>query len=105
MMRAGRAPHDHPDYEPVGQRLLASGLPPAALASVWIAGTDAAVVAAFAAPGVASTLGVLGTLPVAHLSGALHGVARLAELHDFVVHLGPLTPAGRARAGRVPSSP
>jgi hypothetical protein len=92
MARAGRYLLDVDSRRPVGARLLAEGLPPAALACLWLAADRGPLAAAFPGPGAYPLTGALGTLPMPLLSPVpVFGVDRPRDLLDYAVALGPLT--------------
>ena len=92
MMLGGRYRFDVDNRRPAGARLLDSGIPRDAVASLSLVGDDLPVKAAFPAPAALDLDGTAGLLPFEYFYDyPVYGVSRIGELHTHLVYLGPLT--------------
>lgn len=94
MTMAGRYRYDAENREPVGSLLVHMGIPRNDIVSIMLSGGDRfPSYAAWNSPGISTMHGELGSLPIAFfISDPVFRAKTSAELFDYFIHLGPLSP-------------
>lgn len=93
MMNAGRYMYDSNTRRPIGARLPALGIAKTDIAAVWLFAGEAPVDGVWDIQNTVTFAGPAGDLPITKLEdNSIFGAARLKEIADYAVHLGPATP-------------